>query len=329
MTPLLEVQNLSYTPNGHFRLHPVSFTLEAGQLLAIVGASGSGKTTLLQLIAGLLEPETGQLVLNGEKITGPSRNLVPGHPAIKLVFQHFGLSPKINVYQNIAYLLKAYPPSEKQAKVQALLRLCQLEGLEKRMPQALSGGEKQRLASARALADDPLLLLLDEPFSNLDTMLKKQLKKDITNILKQTDTTAILVTHDMQDALSVADQIAVMQHGRFVQTGTPRQMYENPATPYVAELFGTCNFLETAQLSRILPEAVGNGKMACLRAEHIHLSQEKGLSGHIVKVLFMGAFAEVTVRIEDILLTARTCHCTWKEDNLVGLVVEKNKILYF
>ncbi len=329
MTPLLEVQNLSYSPNGHFRLHPVSFTLEAGEILAIVGASGSGKTTLLQLIAGLLEPETGQLWLNGESITRPSRNLVPGHPAIKLVFQHFGLSPKINVYQNIAYLLKAYPPAEKQDKIESLLRLCQLKGLAERMPHTLSGGEKQRLSIARALADDPLLLLLDEPFSNLDTLLKSQLKKDMINILKQTDTTAILVTHDMQDALSMAGQVAVMQQGRFIQAGTPQQIYEHPATPYVAELFGTCNFLEAAQLNRILPKAGDYGKIACLRAEHIHLSQKEGLSGRIVKVRFMGAYTEVTIRVEDILLTVYTCDHIWKEDNLVGLVVEKNKIHYF
>lgn len=340
---LLQIQNLSYTypERKQFGLEQIHFSLEEGKIMAIVGESGSGKTTLLQLIAGLLDPDEGNIWLHEEKVTGPRFNLVPGHPSVKMVFQNFQLSPKINVYQNIAHVLKAYPQAERQPRVRELLKICKLAGLEENMPYELSGGEKQRLAIARALADDPLLLLMDEPFSNMDVILKNQLKEDIIEILQNTGTTAIMVTHDMHDALSVADYIAVMQHGKLIQTGTPRQVYKKPVTPYVAQLFGNCNFLSTKEAQHILPVPGPDLHTICIRAEHIraehihvgHIHQshrnERVLHGQVTRKHFMGAFTELTVRVEGLLLVVFVKNHDIAENEQIRLLIATDKLIYF
>ncbi len=331
--PLLDIRDLAYTaPEPHsFRLQNIHLSLEEGKILAIVGESGSGKTTLLRLIAGLLDAEAGDIFLDGEQVTGPANNLVPGHPAIQMLFQHFGLSPKINVYQNIAYLLKAYPSQERHNRTQELLTFCKLTGLEERFPHELSGGEKQRLALARALADYPLLLLMDEPFSHMDTILKNQLKEDILDILKDTHTTSIIVTHDMHDALSVADQIAVMQEGKIIQTGTPEQIYYQPEHPYVAQLFGVCNFLSIQQAACLLMDVKPGTHTLCIRAEHIHLgaSTSDSCQGFVVHKHFMGSHFEIAVKVEEALLVLYTKESHVQEGDPVYLHIEKEKVIYF
>lgn len=337
MHQLLEVQNLSYTyPDSHqLNLDHINLSLEAGKILAIVGESGSGKTTLLQLIAGLLDPDEGAIFLKGKAITGPALNLVPGHPDIKVIFQHFGLSPKISVYQNIAYLLKAYPQSYREERVQELLAFCKLSGMGDRMPHELSGGEKQRLSMARALADGPQLLLMDEPFSNMDIILKNQLKEDLIDILKSTSTTAIIVSHDIHDALSVADQIAVMQHGKLIQIGSPKEVYENPATPYVAQLLGTCNFMSSRQVADMLakPMHIQDHQTLCIRAEHIHLTQkeEGSCTGVVVRKHFMGAYHEYIIKVNNFMVVTYEYNDAihLHEGDQVCLYVEEEKIIYF
>lgn len=335
MRPLLEVRHVSYayTDHNQWMLHDIELTLEAGKILAIVGESGSGKTTLLQLIAGLIDPQQGTIYLKGEEVTGPAANLVPGHPDIKVIFQHFGLSPKINVYQNIAYLLRSYTPSYREERVAELLTLCKLTGKEEHMPHELSGGEKQRLAMARALADEPQLLLMDEPFSNMDIILKNQLKEDLIDILKDTHTTAIIVSHDMHDALSVADQIAVMQRGKLVQKGSPALVYAKPATPYVAQLFGTCNFMNSSQATEILSKSIAAHQTVCIRAEHIHLVQQaqSTCTATIVRKHFMGAYHELVVKVHDLKLVVYmyTDVSHLHEGDQVCLSVDAEKLIYF
>lgn len=335
MHPLLEVRNISYTysDSNQFILRDIELALEARKILAIVGESGSGKSTLLQLIAGLLDPQEGVIYLNGEKVTGPAANLVPGHPDIKVIFQHFGLSPKINVYQNIAYLLKSYPLPYREERVKELLSFCKLTGKEENMPHELSGGEKQRLAMARALADDPQLLLMDEPFSNMDIILKNQLKEDLIDILQDTHTTAIIVSHDMHDALSVADQIAVMQQGKLVQTGTPAFVYEKPATPYVAQLFGTCNFMNSKQATAILAKSIHDHQTICIRAEYIHLVQQahSTCTATIIRKHFMGAYHELIVKVNEWLLVVfmYTDVSHLQVGDQVCLSIEEEKLIYF
>ncbi len=274
MPTYLQVHHLSYThpENQHYTLQNIHLTLNQGSILAVVGESGSGKSTLLQLIAGLLDAQEGEILLEGERVKGPAQQLVAGHPDVKVIFQHFNLSPKINVYQNIAYQLRAYTAEYRAARTLEMLRLCKLEGKEQLLPYQLSGGEKQRLAIARALAEEPRLLLLDEPFSNIDTMLKAQLKQDLVDIIKESSTTAIIVSHDMGDSLSVADRIAILQQGKLMQQDTPEAIYTHPATPYVAQLFGRCNFLDAKQCKNLFGIEIPKEHTAGIRAEHVAVS---------------------------------------------------------
>ena len=217
-------------------LQPVSFELAEGQTLGIVGESGSGKTTLLRLIGGLLEPDGGTILLDQQPVTGPAHNLVPGHPDIKMVFQDFALAPKLRVYDNIARILRAYPPDYRRARTEELLRRFLLTDLARQYPATLSGGEKQRVALARAIAEEPRVLLMDEPFSQVDASMKYQLLREIGVLLAETVSITLFVTHDVRDALALSDRILVLRQGKVVQIGSPQQVYEQPVTPYVARL---------------------------------------------------------------------------------------------
>lgn len=333
MSLYLEVHHLSYTHQGnqHFTLHNINISLEQGNILAIVGESGSGKTTLLQLIAGLLDAKEGEILLKNEKVKGPSQQLVAGHQDIKVIFQHFNLSPKINVYQNIAYQLRAYTLEYRKKRTREMLRLCKLEGKEAHMPYQLSGGEKQRLAIARALAEEPRLLLLDEPFSNIDTMLKARLKQVLVDMIKESKTTAIVVSHDMGDALSVADQIAILQHGKLIQQDEPERIYAQPATPYVAQLFGRCNFLNAQQCQSMFGMDIPENHTVGIRAEHIAVSYQKGekaCEGHIIRQQFFGAYNELFIEVNEALLVANVSH-SFKQGNTVYVTVERKHLMLF
>jgi len=217
----------------------ISLEVKKGELLTLLGPSGCGKTTTLNLIAGFLNPDTGQIILNGEDIT----NLPPHKRKIGIVFQDYALFPHMNVYKNIAFGLKMSGIDEKRIRkrVEELLRLTKLESYEKRSVTTLSGGEQQRVALARALAPNPELLLLDEPLSALDAKLRKELRGEVRRIIKEIDLTTIYVTHDQEEAMALSDRIAVMKDGKIEQTGTPFEIYNRPKTAFVAEFVGMSN----------------------------------------------------------------------------------------
>ncbi len=220
----------------------VSFLLKKGETLALLGESGSGKTTLLRMIAGLEKPSKGSITLQNKLVfdTKNSIFIKPEKRNVGLFFQHYALFPHLTVFENIAYGLttKHYNKSQKKERVAEMLSLVELPDYEKRFAHELSGGQQQRIALARALAPKPELLLLDEPFSNLDEQLKGEVRQQIKAILQKTQTTTILVTHDLQDALSLADRLAVMRNGKIEQLDSPQKLYQNPLTEYVARLFG-------------------------------------------------------------------------------------------
>ena len=285
----------------------VSFTVKKGELLVLTGESGCGKTTLLKLIAGLEEPDAGSIQVNGQPITGPSQNLVPGHPDVKLAFQDYRLFPNLTVFQNLEQALKGYQKGYQTDRIEQLVQLCALPHLRHKYPRELSGGEQQRVALARAMADEPAVLLLDEPFSNLDELTKQPLKWALLDSLRTFGTTAILVTHDRHDALTMADRIAVMQAGRFLQLDTPPTIYRSPVTPYVARFFGNANILPAPWLLNLLGGHLGespfSGKntLACVRAEAIRICpEESGLGrARVIRVRFAGAYQEADVVSSD------------------------------
>ena len=301
MSALLRTERLSFRYTEGLTLSPISFALETGQIGAIVGASGSGKTTLLNLIGGRLEPTEGSIWLDNKRVTGPAYNLVAGHPDIRTVFQDFALSSRLNVYQNIAHALQAYRPSYRQGRTQELIRRFRLTGREDHLPDTLSGGEQQRVALARALAEEPRLLLMDEPFSQVDAPLKRQLIAEVADTLRETSGTALLVTHEATDALSLADLIVVLRAGSVVQQGTPQQIYERPITPYVAQLTGECSIVSIQIWQQWFPSLpLPNAKRVGIRPEHVHLlNNSRGIRGRVVHSSYHGAFYRVMIAVGD------------------------------
>ena len=220
-------------------LDDVSIEVEAGSLSALLGPSGSGKSTLLRVIAGLERPDTGSVLLEGKDVT----RLAPQRRGVGFVFQHYAAFRHMTVYENVAFGLRVRkrPRAEIRERVHELLQLVQLEAFGKRYPAQLSGGQRQRMGLARALAVDPAVLLLDEPFGALDARVRKELRIWLRRLHDETHTTTIIVTHDQEEAMDVADQIVLMNHGKVEQTGNPRELYEDPANEFVMGFVGPVN----------------------------------------------------------------------------------------
>jgi iron(III) transport system ATP-binding protein len=233
----------------------VGFTVEAGSITALVGESGAGKSTLLRLIAGLDAPDKGEIFLGGKLLSDAKGVVPPEKRGVGLVFQNHALFPHLTVFDNIAFGLRGKTAAEKKGEVARLLALVRLVGCEGRMPHELSGGERQRIALARTLAPRPGLVLLDEPFSSLDTSLRARVRDEVRTILKRADVTALLVTHDAGDALDLADRIAVIKRGRIQQVDTPQALHGTPANREVAAFFGACNFLPGRVFAGLKAEA--------------------------------------------------------------------------
>ena len=223
----------------------VTFSLYAGELLVLLGPSGCGKTTTLRLIAGLEAPDAGRVSIGGRLVWdgASSKDVSPEHRHIGMVFQDYALFPHLTVAQNIAFGLDGWSRSQRQARVPELLELTGLTHLSEHYPYQLSGGQQQRVALARALAPAPTVIMLDEPFSNLDRQLREHLREELRELLAASGSAALFVTHDREEALALADRIAVLVEGRLVQGDLPTNLYLRPATPAVARLLGPADFL--------------------------------------------------------------------------------------
>jgi putrescine transport system ATP-binding protein len=225
-----------------FAVDQVSLEIKKGEIFALVGSSGCGKSTLLRLLAGFETPESGTVTLNGMDIAG----LAPFERPINMMFQSYALFPHLNIWENIAFGLKreGMPKAQIAARVEEMLQLVQLTAYAKRKPHQISGGQQQRVALARSLAKKPQLLLLDEPLGALDKKLREQTQIELVNIIESIGVTCVMVTHDQEEAMSMATRIAVMSHGRILQVGTPKEIYETPNCRFVADFIGNVNLLE-------------------------------------------------------------------------------------
>ncbi|MED1738740.1 ABC transporter ATP-binding protein [Bacillus swezeyi] len=238
----IQIQHVSRHFGDTIALEDVQLEVKEGEFFSLLGPSGCGKSTLLNIIAGFLQPTSGFVYIGGENIT----DLPPYHRHIGMVFQDYALFPHLNVFDNVAYGLKVQKMPRKKLKerVMECLALVRLEAFAERMPHQLSGGQKQRVAIARALAVQPSVLLLDEPLSNLDAKLRKDMQFELRSIQKRVGITTILVTHDQEEALSLSDRVGILGNGKLQQLGTPLDVYRTPANRFVAEFIGQVNLFE-------------------------------------------------------------------------------------
>ena len=238
----LQTENLSKFYDDTAAVEALALTVKAGSFLTILGPSGGGKTTILRLLAGFEHPTAGRIQIGGKVVADDAHFVPPEKRRVGMVFQDYALFPHVNVAENIAFGLRG-ARGKKEPQVKRMLALVGLSKYAQRMPYELSGGQQQRVALARALAPNPDILLLDEPFSNLDTALRAHVRKDVRDILLETQTTAIFVTHDQHEALSLSDEIALIFEGRLVQMASPHIIYNRPINRQVAASIGEANFL--------------------------------------------------------------------------------------
>ncbi len=246
---MLELKNISFTYIDNVVIEDVSFVIKKGENIAIIGESGCGKSTLLKLIYGLYDLDKGVISYKDKIILGPKYNLIPGEDYIKYLAQDFDLMPYISVEENVGKFLSNIYRDKKKARVQELLEMVEMTEFAKVKAKYLSGGQQQRVALARVLALEPEILLLDEPFSQIDTFRKNALRRNLFRYLKEKQITCIIATHDSTDALSFSDETIVMKDGKILAKNAPKELFKNPSDRYVASLFGEINELKLSQLN--------------------------------------------------------------------------------
>jgi len=322
----LRITNLVKDFDGHRAVDSVSIDIAQGEVFALLGSSGCGKTTLLRMLAGFETPTSGSITLAGRDLAG----LAPYERPMNMMFQSYALFPHLTVFDNIAFGLRrdGLPKPEIQARVEAMLKLVQLGTFAKRKPHQLSGGQQQRVALARSLAKKPQLLLLDEPLGALDKKLREETQMQLANIVHDVGVTCVMVTHDQEEAMTMASRIAVMSEGRFLQVGAPAEIYDTPATRFVADFIGNVNLMEGTvievgadhavvdcgdvrhRVGRRIEAAPGATVTVALRPEKIRIGRDgdgdgeataapvNGARGVVKDMAYFGSFTVYHLRLE-------------------------------
>lgn len=308
MTNALETHRLTKVYDDNTVLSELSLAIKPGEFVTLLGPSGCGKTTTLRLVAGFDAPDGGSIVIQGETVADVHQSTPPDKRRVGMVFQEYALFPHLSVADNIAFGLRGRRDA-KASRVETMLTLVGLEGLGGRMPHALSGGQQQRVALARALAPEPTILLLDEPFSNLDAALRKQVRGEVQQILRQTGTTSIFVTHDQEEALSLSDRVAVLFDGVLHQYDTPERIYNAPMSLPVASFIGEANFLPAQAEGTRARCALGDVRlfqpaqgevMLLIRPEILHLmTTDEGVSAEVSWREYYGHNQRIGLKLAD------------------------------
>lgn len=301
----VEMKNIYKQYGGFLASDNVSFGVEKGRLVALLGPSGSGKTTLLRMIAGLETPNAGDIYIDGQRMN----DIPAAKRGIGFVFQNYALFRYMTVFDNVAFglELQKLPKAQIRERVMELLELTGLSGMEKRYPNQLSGGQRQRVAFARALAPNPQVLLLDEPFAAIDAKVRTELRSWLKEMVEKLGITSIFVTHDQDEAVEVADEIIITNHGRIEQMGTPFDIYKTPATPFVAQFIGRSSVVEEYDRLKGFDRIEGADR-AVIRPEFVKISRSGKLNqyvsaaetGVVTDVMFRGNRMDVTVDINGI-----------------------------
>jgi putrescine transport system ATP-binding protein len=316
----LQIQQVVKDFGGYRAVNNVSLDIAKGEIFALLGSSGCGKTTLLRMLAGFETPTSGRIVLNGQDLAG----LPPYQRPLNMMFQSYALFPHMTVWDNIAFGLRrdGLPKDQVAERVDAMLKLVQLAKYGQRKPHQLSGGQQQRVALARSLAKQPQLLLLDEPLGALDKKLREQTQIELVNIIEQVGVTCVMVTHDQEEAMTMASRIAIMSEGHFLQVGTPSEIYETPQTRFVADFIGNVNLMDGTliedEADHVVVECadtqhfVGHGitgtlgmaVSVALRPEKIHLSHQPPADtvhncaqGTVKEMSYFGSFTVFRIQL--------------------------------
>ena len=295
---MLNIHSLYFKyPNQRaYVLQRIRFAIAKQELFAFVGASGSGKTTLLKLLSGQLQLTKGRIDFQQQPLKGPNEMLIPGHPEIALVAQDYALLPNHTVYENIEYHLREHTKSYINKRIKELLQYFDLQNYRSKKPYELSGGQQQKLALAKAISNEPKLLLLDEPFSHLDNIQKTAFKEELRRMKKNLDMAIILVTHTMEDALSLADQVFVLNKGKIIQQDDPEQLYQFPENAYVAALTGNYNLIPSQFFNKIM-EVPPNTTQVGIRTSDIVIERKGPFKGTVRAVYFEGIYRIVDITV--------------------------------
>jgi len=305
----IEVRNLDKHFGNFHAVKDVSFEIKKGQLIGLLGPSGGGKTSILRMLAGLEQPDSGEVLFHGKRVN----ELAPQERGIGFVFQSYALFKHMTVFDNIAFGLQVKKVSKSAIKerVMELVELTGLKGFEGRYPHQLSGGQRQRVAFARALAPEPQLLLLDEPFAAIDAKIRQELRAWLRELIERVGITSIFVTHDQDEAIEVADEIMIISEGRLEQKGSPWDIYREPRTPFVASFFGQSSLVDhPSELRGFEAEVAGSQAKALIRPEYIEIGSERDFTllsatavGVVKHVHFRGSEWLVDVEVGGNVLT--------------------------
>jgi len=303
---MLTLENIHYSFGDVAVIKALSLQVREGEIACLLGSSGCGKSTLLRLISGLEQVDGGTISLNDSIISSTSHHITAEQRDIGLVFQHPSLFPHLNVMQNVMFGLRSHSKSDAKAIASDLLDAVRFNGARDSYPHMLSGGQQQRVALARTLAPSPSLLLLDEPFANLDHNLRDMVRDDVFSLLNERDTTTLMVTHDPDEALQVADTIHLLgAEGSIMQTGCPHTLYNTPTNPEVAQFFGEANILSAGALQSIFNIASDSEVM--IRPEAINIVNKGGAKADVLACHFLGHHHMLKLRVESEIIHVSDC----------------------
>ena len=315
----------SYPNNPNGGVRGINLRIQQGEFVAILGESGSGKSTLLKLIYGLLSPTEGKVLFQGQEILGPEEKLIPGHELMKMIAQNFDLNTYAKVYDNIASMLSNTDLEGKKLNTLAMMQALRIDHLAERRAVELSGGEQQRVAIARALITKPQALLLDEPFSQVDVLMRKQLRADLKRLSKELGTTMILVSHDPLDGLSLADTLLVLKQGELLQKGTPTELIGKPANAYVAKLLGSANVLQAQDANHILGLQLAS-QQVLVSYPHELVVVNDGIQAQILEVRYQLNVMELEIKVADTILTIWAPLGNYVEGGLIHIAFQTYRI---